>query len=135
MKLNRSLETRFPYLGSFSHPSPVVWWQVPYAAATIFGAYLMSLMPEAKHVEDNVSGVEAHWAFIGGFLLLFGARMAGGCTSGHGLSGVAVLQVHSIVAVGSMFVGGIGTAVIWHFASDNGRFLEDAPHRSLYPGC
>jgi uncharacterized membrane protein YedE/YeeE len=34
-------------------------------------------------------------AFLGGFLLLFGARLAGGCTSGHGISGTLQLGVSS----------------------------------------
>ncbi len=37
------------------------------------------------------------WAFIGGFILLFGARMAGGCTSGHILSGGMQMAVSSLV--------------------------------------
>jgi len=37
------------------------------------------------------------WAFIGGFLLLFGARMAGGCTSGHIISGGMQLAVSSLL--------------------------------------
>ncbi len=45
--------------------------------------------------------------FIGGFVLLIGARIAGGCTSGHGISGLAQLSVGSSVAVVFMFVGGI----------------------------
>ncbi|WP_422019798.1 YeeE/YedE thiosulfate transporter family protein [Pyruvatibacter mobilis] len=45
--------------------------------------------------------------FAGGFLLLMGARIAGGCTSGHGISGIAQLAVGSTVAVAAMFAGGI----------------------------
>ncbi len=45
--------------------------------------------------------------FIGGFVLLLGARIAGGCTSGHGISGMAQLAVGSTVAVITMFAGGI----------------------------
>ncbi|WP_417671761.1 YeeE/YedE thiosulfate transporter family protein [Roseibium sp.] len=45
--------------------------------------------------------------FIGGFVLLLGARIAGGCTSGHGISGMAQLAVGSTVAVAAMFAGGI----------------------------
>ncbi len=37
------------------------------------------------------------WAFIGGFILLFGARMAGSCTSGHILSGGMQMAVSSLV--------------------------------------
>ena len=40
-----------------------------------------------------------------------GARIAGGCTSGHGVSGMAQLAVGSTVAVIAMFAGGIVTAL------------------------
>ena len=49
-------------------------------------------------------------AFVAGFLMLVGARIADGCTSGHGLSGVAQLSVGSTVAVVAMFAGGIVAA-------------------------
>ena len=51
-------------------------------------------------------------AFAAGFLMLFGARIADGCTSGHGLSGMAQLSVGSTVAVAAMFAGGIATALL-----------------------
>jgi uncharacterized membrane protein YedE/YeeE len=43
----------------------------------------------------------------GGFLVGFGARWGGGCTSGHAISGLADLQVPSLVAVLGFFVGGL----------------------------
>lgn len=43
----------------------------------------------------------------GGFLLGFGARYAGGCTSGHAISGLANLQFASLVAVIGFFIGGL----------------------------
>ncbi|MEM6336006.1 MAG: YeeE/YedE thiosulfate transporter family protein [Bacteroidota bacterium] len=43
----------------------------------------------------------------GGFLIGFGARWAGGCTSGHAISGLADLQVPSLVAVAGFFAGGL----------------------------
>lgn len=49
-------------------------------------------------------------AFIGGILLLFGARMAGGCTSGHGISGSLQLAASSWLFFGVMFIGGLVTA-------------------------
>lgn len=51
-------------------------------------------------------------AVIGGVLLTFGSRIAGGCTSGHGISGMSLLSVGSFVSVGAMFAGGIGTAAV-----------------------
>jgi uncharacterized protein len=44
---------------------------------------------------------------IGGFLIGFGARYAGGCTSGHAISGLADFQPASLVAVISFFIGGL----------------------------
>jgi uncharacterized protein len=43
----------------------------------------------------------------GGFLVGFGTAYAGGCTSGHGLTGVADLQPASFIALVAFFVGGI----------------------------
>jgi uncharacterized membrane protein YedE/YeeE len=43
----------------------------------------------------------------GGFLIGFGSRYAGGCTSGHAISGLADLQVPSLIAVIGFFIGGL----------------------------
>lgn len=43
----------------------------------------------------------------GGFLVGFGTRYAGGCTSGHGIMGLSSLQWPSLVAVVGFFVGGL----------------------------
>jgi uncharacterized membrane protein YedE/YeeE len=50
------------------------------------------------------------WSFIGGFLLLFGARFGGGCTSGHMISGVSQLAVSSLIFSSALFGGAILTA-------------------------
>jgi uncharacterized membrane protein YedE/YeeE len=47
---------------------------------------------------------------IGGFLVGFGTRYAGGCTSGHGIMGLSTLQWPSLVAVASFFAAGIISA-------------------------
>ncbi len=47
---------------------------------------------------------------VGGFLVGFGARWAGGCTSGHAISGLATLQPASLIAVFGFFAGGLLTA-------------------------
>ena len=49
-------------------------------------------------------------AFVGGFLLLFGARFGGGCTSGHMISGIAQLAVSSILFTAALFPAAIVTA-------------------------
>ena len=47
---------------------------------------------------------------IGGIILGIGSRWAGGCTSGHGISGTLQLAVSSWIAAICFFVGGIATA-------------------------
>lgn len=49
---------------------------------------------------------------IGGFLVGFGTRYAGGCTSGHAITGLSQLQVGSLIAVIGFFIGGL---VVTHF--------------------
>lgn len=44
---------------------------------------------------------------LGGFLVGFGARYAGGCTSGHAISGLSNLQMPSLIAVIGFFIGGL----------------------------
>lgn len=44
---------------------------------------------------------------IGGFLVGFGTRYAGGCTSGHAISGLSNLQLPSLIAVIGFFLGGL----------------------------
>jgi hypothetical protein len=50
-------------------------------------------------------------ALAGGMILGFGARWAGGCTSGHGISGTLQLAVGSWLAAICFFIGGIATAM------------------------
>jgi uncharacterized membrane protein YedE/YeeE len=49
---------------------------------------------------------------IGGFLVGFGTRYAGGCTSGHAITGLSNLQLPSLIAVIGFFIGGL---VMTHF--------------------
>lgn len=44
---------------------------------------------------------------IGGFLVGFGTRYAGGCTSGHAITGLSSLQLPSLIAVVGFFIGGL----------------------------
>ena len=46
---------------------------------------------------------------IGGFLIGFGTRYAGGCTSGHAISGLSNWQLPSLIAVIGFFIGGLIT--------------------------
>jgi uncharacterized protein len=44
---------------------------------------------------------------VGGFFIGFGSRYAGGCTSGHAITGISQLQVPSLIAVVGFFIGGL----------------------------
>jgi len=57
-----------------------------------------------KH-KNNSSTSRIIWSFVGGFILLFGARMAGGCTSGHILSGGMQFAFSSLFFSIFVFVG------------------------------
>lgn len=54
--------------------------------------------------------VTASRGVVGGLVMVLGARLAGGCTSGHGISGMSMLGISSFITVACMFAGGIGTA-------------------------
>jgi len=57
-------------------------------------------------VEGSNLDVSPASALLGGFVMAVGARVAGGCTSGHGISGLSLLSAASLVTVASMFAGG-----------------------------
>jgi uncharacterized protein len=47
------------------------------------------------------------YLLVGGLLIGFGTRYAGGCTSGHAISGLSNLQIPSLIAVVGFFIGGL----------------------------
>ena len=69
---------------------------------------------ESCSLDDNKKGFIGKYAlsFIGGFLLLFGARMADGCTSGHMMSGMMQGSISGYVFAISVFATAIPTAII-----------------------
>ena len=66
------------------------------------------LLPRELFALDNLASWKG-WVFLvlGGFLVGFGTRYAGGCTSGHAISGLSNLQWVSLVAVVGFFAGGL----------------------------
>jgi uncharacterized membrane protein YedE/YeeE len=98
------------------------WWQVALVAGIAIGAFVSMKLSGARRrpispiwaraLGSPSPGRRYAVAFFAGFLMLFGARLADGCTSGHGLSGTAQLAVGSMVAVAAMFAGGIVTAML-----------------------
>lgn len=93
---------------------PKFTWQFGLVIGIVVGAYLSSRLSGLKRKNPSpiFSGKRYRTAFFGGFLLIFGARLAGGCTSGHGISGAAQFSVSSWIAVSMMFAAGIALTAI-----------------------
>ena len=65
-------------------------------------------LPEALFSTDALADPKTLGLLIlGGFLVGFGTRYAGGCTSGHAISGLSNLQIPSLIAVVGFFLGGL----------------------------
>ncbi len=103
------------------HP-PRLDWGFVFVLATIAGGFLAAwsggeIRNEWLHpmwvdrFGDSVA-FRAFVGFCGGALMAFGARLAGGCTSGHGISGTLQLNVGSWLTALFMFIGGIATAML-----------------------
>jgi uncharacterized membrane protein YedE/YeeE len=108
------------YAASHIAPSAKNLWQVALVGGIAVGAFLSMKLSGARRqtispiwataLGSSSPSLRYAVAFGAGFLMLLGARIADGCTSGHGLSGMAQLSVGSTVAVVSMFAGAIATA-------------------------
>lgn len=82
-------------------------------SALMGGSYKAESVPPIWKERFGSSGaLRAIGAFFGGIILIFGARMAGGCPSGHGLSGNMQLAVSGLLALVFFLLGGIITAKI-----------------------
>jgi uncharacterized protein len=67
-------------------------------------------MEDRVHASERIPSRRTLNAFLGGFLIIFGARMAGGCTSGHIISGITQLSISGFVFALGVFASGILTA-------------------------
>lgn len=102
-------------------------WTIGYGWMLVFGMFVgggLSAFISKRFRKREKSALPAMWreefgsssprrmvhAFVGGALLLFGARLAGGCTSGHMISGIAQLTLGSFIFGISIFASGILTA-------------------------
>ncbi len=97
---------------------PKIDWEWMLVLGAIFGAFISSILSGSFELEmvplvwENAFGssviLRSIGALVGGMLLGFGARMAGGCTSGHGISGTAQLSLGSWLAFGFLIGVGFG---------------------------
>lgn len=80
-----------------------------FVLSMIFGGFLGKRVSKDKYQPESKSFIKS---FVGGFLILFGARLAGGCTSGHMMSGMMQTSVSGYLFALSVFVVAIPTAII-----------------------
>ena len=84
-------------LGSAITASPIESvWRVLFLAGMVSGGVLYQLL--SGHALIFNLQLSAHWIVPAGLLVGFGTRLGSGCTSGHGVCGIARLSGRSIVA-------------------------------------
>ncbi len=99
---------------------PLIDWQWMFVVGIFLGSLLSALSDGSyrwQAVPDMwaarfgpAKGPRAAAAFFGGIIAIFGARLAGGCPSGHGLTGVMQLSLSGLVALICFFLGGLVVA-------------------------
>jgi uncharacterized membrane protein YedE/YeeE len=113
---------RVSQLAYFKSKTPKIDWQWMF----VFGIFLGSLISSTTSSSFRLQAVPDMWksrfgsgvgkraivAFLGAVVAMFGARLAGGCPSGHGLSGSAQLAVSGYIALICFFAGGLVVARI-----------------------
>ncbi len=86
-------------------------WKTLFVVGVIVGAYISVSFLSANDVSFLPSNYYSFNGliklFIGGLLVGFGTRYAGGCTSGHSITGISLLNPASIKATIAFFVGGL----------------------------
>ena len=97
-------------------------WQFASVIGIFLGSYLASIQARKRKVEFvpdlwrhrfGASKIyRSSGAFIGGMILLFGARLAGGCTSGHAISGGMQLEVSGWLFMIALFATAVPTAFL-----------------------
>jgi uncharacterized protein len=90
-------------------------WEVLFLAGALLSGLILSLLngefkiqlihENWKKFKNNSRSSRIMWSLFGGFILIFGARMAGGCTSGHVISGGMQLAGSSLVFAAFVFAG------------------------------
>lgn len=94
---------------------PKLNWEFVFVLSAIGGSFISSYsggefeLRWVPELWERVHGTSPYgaYAFIGGILMAFGARLAGGCTSGHGISGALQWSLASWVSLLCFFIGGI----------------------------
>ena len=104
----------------YQDEKPKIDWEVMLMFGVILGAFTAAYtggeitaawVPPLWEERFGPSvGLRAAVAFLGGAIMAYGARLAGGCTSGHGISGALQLSVSSWIALACFFITAVATA-------------------------
>ena len=102
--------------------TPKIDWEWMLVVGVLIGAFLSSKLSKDRTSQSvpplwrwrfgDSTAKRFAGAFLGGALMMFGARLAGGCTSGHGISGALQLAVSSWIFVLLLFASGVATAFL-----------------------
>jgi len=93
--------------GLLTKPTKESWWRCAFITGLVLGGWLYQL----KYPVEVL--IDASWALliIAGFLVGFGTVLGSGCTSGHGICGIARLSKRSIVA--TIVFMAVGVLTVW----------------------
>jgi hypothetical protein len=123
-------EVAIPLLGAEAVASNTYWKLAPFAfdygviflvgimvgafvSSSLSGTFKIELVPEVWKQELGASVWKRFaYAFLGGVVIMYGARLAGGCTSGHGISGGLQLAVSSWLFLAVMFASGLVASAV-----------------------
>ena len=97
-----------------------VEWQFMLVVGVLIGAFAASTIDKSFKMEGvppiwsdrfgSKTALRATGAFLGGTVAMFGVRLAGGCPSGHGLSGLMQLSISGFLAMAGFFGAGVFVA-------------------------
>ena len=86
-------------------------FKIYFVTGVMIGAYIATKFLSSTHIpflpQHYYSWTGYITLFVGGILIGFGTRYANGCTSGHSIFGLSILQSSSLKATISFFVGGL----------------------------
>jgi uncharacterized protein len=104
-------------LGNLLQRSKAEGWRIAFIAGLILAPLLMlPLLPATGPFRPALPTAETPdilRLLAGGFLVGLGTRMANGCTSGHGVCGLARFSPRSLAAVMTFMLAGFATVFVW----------------------
>ena len=122
--------SRSPYVARTAQGWTLATYEFFFVAGIPLGALLAAMVTarfttrvvpvEWRKRFGSNSGNRLVWSFVGGFLLLFGARFGGGCTSGHMISWISQLAISSFLFSAALFISGIIIARVLYRDGDGG---------------